>query len=347
MHAAGAEPGSFQGLFSSSCRPPRPSRVLVRTHAQADKRVVRISVAGPPSQPPRVIEVDDPQVVPADVLSFNQIQHELQARQAGVAKSEAREQAAIIQAQRQEISSLRQALAESQDVMLKGKQTYNQVMHTKDLQIAQLYELAASGVRERAKLRQEVNEVQHELQGTRRQLHSFMASLMQLKNSMASAGEGDLEHALELLQASSYSASLNGANQFSGTNLTEDEVMAQLQQMQQLSETLVQDMRQDEALMSQGLASRSGSSSANTTWDFDSIDSVDMYNSGSSGGSSGSGGGGGSNWRPSTPRQASNSNGSAGVSSSRNGASHHPVPPSNGHGNGGSSNGSNGRWSGM
>lgn len=73
----------------------------------------------------------------------------------------------------------------------------------------QLYELAASGVRERAKLRQEVNEVQHELQGTRRQLHSFMASLMQLKNSMASAGEGDLEHALELLQASSYSASLN------------------------------------------------------------------------------------------------------------------------------------------
>jgi len=35
-----------------------------------------------------------------------------------------------------------------------------------------------------------------------------------------------------------------GANQFSGTNLTEDEVMAQLQQMQQLSETLVQDMRQ-------------------------------------------------------------------------------------------------------
>jgi hypothetical protein len=73
----------------------------------------------------------------------------------------------------------------------------------------QLYELAASGVRERAKLRQEVNEVQHELQGTRRQLHAFMASLMQLKNSMASAGEGDLEHALELLQASSYSQSLN------------------------------------------------------------------------------------------------------------------------------------------
>lgn len=72
----------------------------------------------------------------------------------------------------------------------------------------QLYELAASGVRERAKLRQEVNEVQQELQGSRRQLHSFMASLMQLKNSMASAGEGDLEHALELLQSSSYSASL-------------------------------------------------------------------------------------------------------------------------------------------
>lgn len=37
------------------------------------------------------------QVVPADVLSFNQIQHELQARQASVSKSEAREQAAIIQ----------------------------------------------------------------------------------------------------------------------------------------------------------------------------------------------------------------------------------------------------------
>lgn len=37
------------------------------------------------------------QVVAADVLSFNQIQHELQARQASVSKSEAREQAAIIQ----------------------------------------------------------------------------------------------------------------------------------------------------------------------------------------------------------------------------------------------------------
>jgi hypothetical protein len=36
-------------------------------------------------------------VVPADVLSFNQIQHELQARQASVGKAEAREQAAIIQ----------------------------------------------------------------------------------------------------------------------------------------------------------------------------------------------------------------------------------------------------------
>lgn len=37
------------------------------------------------------------QTVAADVLSFNQIQHELQARQASVSKSEAREQAAIIQ----------------------------------------------------------------------------------------------------------------------------------------------------------------------------------------------------------------------------------------------------------
>jgi hypothetical protein len=35
-----------------------------------------------------------------------------------------------------------------------------------------------------------------------------------------------------------------GAGQLGGTNLTEDEVMDQLQQMQQLSETLVQDMRQ-------------------------------------------------------------------------------------------------------
>jgi hypothetical protein len=37
------------------------------------------------------------QTVAADVLSFNQIQRELQARQASVSKSEAREQAAIIQ----------------------------------------------------------------------------------------------------------------------------------------------------------------------------------------------------------------------------------------------------------
>lgn len=282
------------------------------------------------------------------MLSFNQIQHELQARQASVSKSEAREQAAIIQAQRQEITSLRQALAETQDVMVKGKQTYNQVMHTKDIQIAQLYELAASGVRERAKLRQEVNEVQTELQGTRRQLHTFMASLMQLKNSMASAGEGDLEHALELLQSSSYSASLNGANQFTGTNLTEDEVMAQLQQMQQLSETLVQDMRQDEALLSQGAANRSGSSSANSTWDFDSMDSVDIYNSGgASSSSSSSAGAGAATLRPATPRQATNGSAPAAV---RNvGAAPIPVQPTNGSGSkGASSNGSNGgksKWS--
>jgi hypothetical protein len=47
-------------------------------------------------------------------------------------------------AQRQEISSLRQALAETQDVMLKGKQTYNQVVHTKDLQIAQVGVIGSS-----------------------------------------------------------------------------------------------------------------------------------------------------------------------------------------------------------
>lgn len=41
-------------------------------------------------------------------------------------------------AQKHEITSLRQALAETQDVMLKGKQTYNDVVHTKDLQIAQV-----------------------------------------------------------------------------------------------------------------------------------------------------------------------------------------------------------------
>ena len=42
----------------------------------------------------------------------------------------------------------------------------------------QLYELAASGVRERAKLRQEVNEVQQELQGTRRQVRTSTAALL-------------------------------------------------------------------------------------------------------------------------------------------------------------------------
>jgi hypothetical protein len=66
-------------------------------------------------------------------------------------------------------------------------------------------------VRERAKLRQEVSEVQQELQGTKRQLYAFMSSLMQLKSSMASAGEGDMEHALELLQSSSFSTSLQSA----------------------------------------------------------------------------------------------------------------------------------------
>jgi hypothetical protein len=74
----------------------------------------------------------------------------------------------------------------------------------------QLYELAASGVRERARLRQELSEMQQEMQGTKRQLHAFMASLMQLKSSMDSAGDGDVDHALELLQSSSWTQSLQG-----------------------------------------------------------------------------------------------------------------------------------------
>jgi hypothetical protein len=74
----------------------------------------------------------------------------------------------------------------------------------------QLYELAASGVRERARLRQELSEMQQEMQGTKRQLHAFMASLMQLKSSMDSAGDGDVDHALEMLQSSSWTQSLQG-----------------------------------------------------------------------------------------------------------------------------------------
>lgn len=82
----------------------------------------------------------------------------------------------------------------------------------------QLYELAASGVRERAKLRQELSEIQSEMQGTKRQLHAFMNSLMQLKSSMDSAGDGDIEHALELLQSSSWTQSLQGGHQTNNCN---------------------------------------------------------------------------------------------------------------------------------
>lgn len=53
--------------------------------------------------------------------------------------------------------------------------------------------------------------LQAEVQGTKRQLHAFMSSLMQLKSSMDSAGAGDVDHALELLQSSSWSQSLQGA----------------------------------------------------------------------------------------------------------------------------------------
>lgn len=41
-------------------------------------------------------------------------------------------------AQREEITSLRRALAETQDVMYKGKSAYNDVVQTKDMQIAQV-----------------------------------------------------------------------------------------------------------------------------------------------------------------------------------------------------------------
>lgn len=232
--------------------------------------MVRLTVAGPPDgQPPRVIEVDDPLSSPAELI----VTSEVPIQKAGITKSEAREQAAIIQAQREEITSLRRALAETQDVMYKGKSAYNDVVQTKDMQIAQLYELAASGVRERARLRQEISEMQQEMQGTKRQLHAFMASLMQLKNSMDSAGDGDMEHALELLQASSWTASLQG----SLPPLSADEdVYMQLVQMQKLSNTLVQDMKEDEELMQQGLEPRSRPNSYDSLESLDSMDSIDL-----------------------------------------------------------------------
>lgn len=232
--------------------------------------MVRLTVAGPPDgQPPRVIEVDDPLSSPAELI----VTSEVPIQKAGITKSEAREQAAIIQAQREEITSLRRALAETQDVMYKGKSAYNDVVQTKDMQIAQLYELAASGVRERARLRQELSEMQQEMQGTKRQLHAFMASLMQLKNSMDSAGDGDMEHALELLQASSWTASLQG----SLPPLSADEdVYMQLVQMQKLSNTLVQDMKEDEELMQQGLEPRSRPNSYDSLESLDSMDSIDL-----------------------------------------------------------------------
>lgn len=63
-----------------------PDSAVLATHAHAD-----------PTVHARTSSMPAAQVVAADVLSFNQIQHELQARQASVSKSEAREQAAIIQ----------------------------------------------------------------------------------------------------------------------------------------------------------------------------------------------------------------------------------------------------------
>jgi hypothetical protein len=44
----------------------------------------------------------------------------------------------LFRAQREEISSLRAALADTQDVMFKGKSAYNDVVQTKDMQIAQV-----------------------------------------------------------------------------------------------------------------------------------------------------------------------------------------------------------------
>jgi hypothetical protein len=56
--------------------------------------MVRLTVAGPPDgQPPRVIEVDDPLSSPAELI----VTTEVPIQKAGITKSEAREQAAIIQ----------------------------------------------------------------------------------------------------------------------------------------------------------------------------------------------------------------------------------------------------------
>lgn len=63
---------------------------------QAERRVVRLTVAGPADgQPPRMIEVEDPLSAPAELIVTNT--DTVQLQKAGITKSEAREQAAIIQ----------------------------------------------------------------------------------------------------------------------------------------------------------------------------------------------------------------------------------------------------------
>lgn len=57
--------------------------------------MVKLTIAGPPDgSPPRMIEVEDPLASPAELVAASD---NVQLHTAGITKSEAREQAAIIQ----------------------------------------------------------------------------------------------------------------------------------------------------------------------------------------------------------------------------------------------------------
>jgi len=172
-----------------------------------------------------------------------QQQYALQeAQQVGIEKrqdkAQYREQAALIQAQAQEIGELRRALARvTQDRHSTGVD-YADVLKKKDLQLATLYNIAADASRERGVLRQTVAELEADLQVQKQQLFAIVDTLAQIKDGLKPGELAELQ-----LDQWTYTAGEGS------TLATDDDLVTQLHQMHNLGQALMEDALRDEQVL--------------------------------------------------------------------------------------------------
>jgi len=207
-----------------------------------------LAVAGPPTPKADYVLAPNPATAETNLVPQRQPQQQQQqyalqeAQQVGIEKrqdkAQYREQAALIQAQAQEIGELRRALARvTQDRHSTGVD-YADVLKKKDLQLATLYNIAADASRERGVLRQTVAELEADLQVQKQQLFAIVDTLAQIKDGLKPGELAELQ-----LDQWTYTAGEGS------TLATDDDLVTQLHQMHNLGQALMEDALRDEQVL--------------------------------------------------------------------------------------------------